>query len=325
MIVLPKAAPKQKSTVTANAATNQVAGQKPLEQKPARRKAAVATGGLDDLLSGDLAALEQSAATVETTRKPPAKHQPVSTAYDPTAGRGSTALDRKTAERAAARTGMRMPGSTNFLLAIVAGVVAGACGAGVWAAIAYYADMQIGWIAWGIGAVVGIAMIAVGREGSLLLALCSLVIVFCSIIAGKAMAINMLISDMQADGSLPGVLEMTDENYISMLADDIAQNREDAGQQVIWPDVDYDEDYSVQDEYPADIWQQATAKWGDLGPDGQQNYREQFGVDTVEMSGAARGAIVGLGVVFTFGLFDIIFVGLAMVTSFKITLNGIGS
>ncbi len=39
-----------------------------------------------------------------------------------------------------------------------AGLAAGLAGAGVWLAIAHFANVEIGWIAWGIGFLVGVAV-----------------------------------------------------------------------------------------------------------------------------------------------------------------------
>ena len=39
-----------------------------------------------------------------------------------------------------------------------AGLATGIAGAGVWLAIAHFANMEIGWIAWGIGFLVGVAV-----------------------------------------------------------------------------------------------------------------------------------------------------------------------
>lgn len=52
-------------------------------------------------------------------------------------------------------------GSTPLILGIAAGVV----GAVIWAAIAYYADLQIGWIAILVGGMVGLAVAAGGGSG----------------------------------------------------------------------------------------------------------------------------------------------------------------
>lgn len=49
-------------------------------------------------------------------------------------------------------------------MSIVAGVVAGLVGAAVWGAVAYFLDMELGLLAWGIGGLVGFAVGATAQE-----------------------------------------------------------------------------------------------------------------------------------------------------------------
>jgi hypothetical protein len=48
--------------------------------------------------------------------------------------------------------------------ALVGGLVAGAIGAGIWAVIAYFTGFELGWIAWGVGLLVGVGVIGPRRR-----------------------------------------------------------------------------------------------------------------------------------------------------------------
>jgi hypothetical protein len=69
----------------------------------------------------------------------------------------------------------------------------GALGALVWAAIAYYAQMEIGYVAWGVGALVGFAS-AFGGGGTTNGVLCA-AIALLSIFAGKMLAVRAAVGD----------------------------------------------------------------------------------------------------------------------------------
>ncbi len=46
----------------------------------------------------------------------------------------------------------------NMIGAIVGGLFGGFVGAAVWTAVTYYSRWELGWIAWGIGALVGLGV-----------------------------------------------------------------------------------------------------------------------------------------------------------------------
>lgn len=75
-----------------------------------------------------------------------------------------------------------------------AAAIAGVVGAVVWGTIAIYTGYEIGWIAWGIGFLVGAAANMFGGEGNGMGAAC-IVIVLLSIAGGKLIAIEGAIQD----------------------------------------------------------------------------------------------------------------------------------
>jgi hypothetical protein len=67
---------------------------------------------------------------------------------------------------------------------IFAGIIAGIAGALVWAIVAYFTGFEIGWLAWGVGALVG-AAVAWGSEGTQTTGVVAVIITVIAIIAGK--------------------------------------------------------------------------------------------------------------------------------------------
>lgn len=70
-------------------------------------------------------------------------------------------------------------------LALAAGLLAALLGGSVWAAIVLVTDYEIGWVAWGIGALVGLAMAKVTRTRSRPLAVGAAVLALVGLVAGK--------------------------------------------------------------------------------------------------------------------------------------------
>jgi len=84
------------------------------------------------------------------------------------------------------------PNASRALL--FAGGAAGV-GAVAWGLVIQFADMEIGWLAWGIGALIGAAMVKGGGHGTAL-AIVSGVLALLSIAAGKAWAYQSIVGEM---------------------------------------------------------------------------------------------------------------------------------
>lgn len=80
---------------------------------------------------------------------------------------------------------------------IVGGSIAGVLGALAWGGIIYATEREIGWIAWGVGAVVGfgVAVTAQGNAGELS-GIIAIVISLLSIFAGKVFGVWLLIGSI---------------------------------------------------------------------------------------------------------------------------------
>lgn len=72
-------------------------------------------------------------------------------------------------------------------LALAAGLVAALLGGVVWAAIGIYGNLEVGWVAWGIGLLVGGAMVKATPKRSRSLAVAAAALALVGLLAGKAM------------------------------------------------------------------------------------------------------------------------------------------
>ena len=74
--------------------------------------------------------------------------------------------------------------------AIVAAIIGGIVGALIWGAIAHFTGYEVGYVAWGIGALVGFLSAKAGGEGMPNGAICA-VITIAALLAGKFVAFKM--------------------------------------------------------------------------------------------------------------------------------------
>lgn len=75
------------------------------------------------------------------------------------------------------------------VLAVAAGLVAALVGGVAWAAIALLANLEIGWAAWGVGALVGFAMARTTRRRSRGLAVTAALLALLGLVAGKGFVV----------------------------------------------------------------------------------------------------------------------------------------
>ena len=77
-------------------------------------------------------------------------------------------------------------GDDRAVLALAAGIVAALVAGGVWAALVMATDREIGWLAWGVGALVGWVMSRVTTRRTRELALAAAVFAVIGLVAGRA-------------------------------------------------------------------------------------------------------------------------------------------
>lgn len=145
---------------------------------------------------------------------------------------------------------MRVP------MAMIVGGIVALLGAAIWTALAYYVRVEIGWVAWGIGAAVGVGVFAgSGRHGDFSLGILAVLLALASILLGKFSAAYMDVK----------VFATGDDLYITAIADDVMHQRELQGQRFpIVTQAQLDKANSWSDLYPDQIWSEAKARWNSM-------------------------------------------------------------
>jgi hypothetical protein len=199
--------------------------------------------------------------------------------------------------------------------AAVGGIVASLIGAAVWAAISYFANAEVGYVAWGIGllAGLGVAMMAKGATDQMtgvIAAVCAVG----GVLLGKYVAVYFLVAQaMPADQFV-----LNDKGMVTQLAWTIAAEREAAGKPIVPGGNKKVEQVDDAAELSADIHDEAHKRWNALPADERQRQMvEQQAAMNVLLNGVADQAR-NAGFRESFGMFDLLWFGLAVATAFRI-------
>lgn len=209
------------------------------------------------------------------------------------------------------------------IMPIVGACVAGAIGAAIWAAIAYFANLEIGWIAIGIGALVGLgALIGARNDGNLWVGCVAAVIAVASILAGKYAVISIIydqeFGDFVSDAETNLVVDET--WLLQEIVDDLAYERIDSGKPIIWPDPSMTIEFAEwPNDYPIDLQNAANAQWDKFTPEEQQEQIDemQASMDDIDF-GELEAAIKKEGFVSTFGMFDLVWLFFAVCAAYSV-------
>jgi phosphate/sulfate permease len=96
-------------------------------------------------------------------------------------------------------------------MVLVTGGIAGLLGAAIWASISYFFNYEIGWIAWGIGAMVGGGVVMGGGKGNGA-ALIACLITVLSICGGKIAGIHFAIQSSDLSSEIEASITIADYN-----------------------------------------------------------------------------------------------------------------
>jgi len=217
----------------------------------------------------------------------------------------------------------------SFLKGLPGGVVAGLIGAAIWAGIAYWSGYEIAYVAWVVGALVGIG-VASGSNGGTPAGGLAVVISVLAILGGKYAAVELVMKK-----ELPRQSEMVeqalaklknDEFVVSVLADRIVAQQEAHGETIAWPRGVVPDEAQKRSDYPPEIWSEASWRWNQMSEEDREAFRAENG-DSVRESIEENfetfwWEVSKEGFLRSFGPLDIVFILLALVTAFKIAEHG---
>lgn len=207
--------------------------------------------------------------------------------------------------------------SRGILFASVAGVI----GAAIWAAIAYFAQVELGLLAWAIGAGVGFAMLAGAQnEVGLHTGVAALVIALVTIVTGKFLAVEVAISSGFGEvlDEHRALLESSDEFAMTYVADEVVAEYESAGRTLDYPPVINPDAPAGAADYPTDVWAETQTRWDAMSSDEKDQVRKDASDNAKAAMGFLKEMARSEGYKGSFSLFDILWFGLGGFSAFKL-------
>lgn len=205
-------------------------------------------------------------------------------------------------------------------MSYLGGVIAGALGAILWAAISYYGNVEIGWLAWGIGAAVGVAVSVGTKGGGLFPALIAVLITTLSLCGGKYLAVRMAFSEIE-EAVATVSFDFTDEDCVSAIANESVTEKISAGEYVVFKNGKSIDDAEGLEDYPADIVKSAQLTWDKKSPIEQSDYKAAREEEFSEMMSAFKADIMHQGFMASFSGMDIVFFLLGIASAGKIAFS----
>jgi hypothetical protein len=205
-----------------------------------------------------------------------------------------------------------------FVRGVLGAVIGAVAGALVWGALTHFLHVEIGYVAWGIGALAGFLALAFsGGEGSPALGASAAVIALLGVAAGKIFAIWLALGSLNAPPPNP------EKVALSILADSIVEEYRAAGKPVVFPPGKNPENAVEKQDYPPAIWAEAETRWQAMTAEERELSLKELtqggqlsAVQRMEMSVLALRNGAGIS------LFDLLWVFLAVSTAFKLGSGG---
>ena len=221
------------------------------------------------------------------------------------------------------------------LRALIGALVAGAVGAAIWGAISYYTHYEIGWIAWGIGALVGLgAHVGSGGQGGGAAGFIAGVVAVASVLGGKYAVVEIVgnadIKQAHADVDVRLAEMFNDENAFKVhMAHQLVDQASTDGRSLKWPEGKNDEDAEKAEDFPTDVWKDVEARWKAMPADAKKDYCEQTKEAAREgihgMVDALGSAAKEQGFMASFSIWDVLWLGLALITGARFGSGSAGT
>lgn len=194
-------------------------------------------------------------------------------------------------------------------LALAAGLVAALVGGLVWAGIVLFTDYEIGWVAWGIGLLVGVAMARTTRARSPSLAVAAGALALVGLIAGKGFVV------VGSTGSVADELLATPEYMAGAMAWDMYSAGELEVETMDAIRATQEAGDTLSDAVWEEMLAQADARLAIMTPGDRQAFADGVAAGMVNQMGLVGGIRSQLSG------FDLLWLFLAVGTAFQM-MNG---
>lgn len=210
--------------------------------------------------------------------------------------------------------------SMAFVRWIVGGVIGGLVGGLVWVLLGHYANVEVGYVAWGIGILVGLGVRygaqSDDQEESVVQGVVAAAIALGAVVLAKFLVFQLAIGSALAGIDMP---QVTDEMCYVRFADAIVEEQELEGRHLKWPPGMTLDEASEPDDYPQGIWQDAVKRFDALTDVEQAEVRAEL-EENMELFRENLAAEIPF---FTssFGLYDLLWIFLAVASAFRLAIG----
>tara|TARA_R110002126_G_scaffold12416_17_gene54071 strand:- start:19081 stop:19635 length:555 start_codon:yes stop_codon:yes gene_type:complete len=174
--------------------------------------------------------------------------------------------------------------------------------------LSIFGDLEHGIMAWAVGGVVGFgALLGSGRKVNPMNGVLAAVISVLAVFGGKYFAYDHVLT------SFSGMV------LTSYVADEVADEFMDAGRDFDWPSAHSGGGRFAEEHYPPEVWSEATDRWAQMGAESRSEYeaRHQAGSTSGDDLEPGTGVVLE-AIKEDLNLIDLLFIGLAIATAFRI-------
>ncbi|MBI1323033.1 hypothetical protein GC170_07580 [bacterium] len=210
------------------------------------------------------------------------------------------------------------------------GIAGGLVGMAIWLAIGYFTMTEVGYVAWGVGFIVGAGVrygaFSEDTDESFLQGAFAALTALVSIIAAKLLLFSIILAGLQPP-EMPELINKitSDDAMIVPIADSVVGEMSEQGKKLKWPKGSNLETAEKEADYPPGVWKEAKNRWDSLGEPLREAARE-------ERRQAHRQMVNSLMPSFSeafspemiFSPHDLLWFGLAAVTAFRIGVGTYG-
>ncbi|MGH7243494.1 MAG: hypothetical protein ACREJD_08775 [Phycisphaerales bacterium] len=200
---------------------------------------------------------------------------------------------------------------------IIGGLIGGAIGAAIWAAIAYFAHVQSGLVAIGVGALVGCGtFMFAGNDVSPVTGAAAALIALASIAAGKYLAVHAYFANVS--GVAHKALTVDENMALIHISRQVAEEWEKGGKKLEWPKGSDIDDATEEAEFPKGVWADAKGRWNAMSETQKDGYKRDLQENLhAEIDGVVAG-VESDAFAKSFTFFDILWAFLAIGSAYKL-------
>jgi hypothetical protein len=205
-----------------------------------------------------------------------------------------------------------------MIRALVGACVGGLIGTVAWALVAYLLNLELGLLAWGVGVLAGMGCAFAARDQlDMSTGVAAAGVAVLAIAGGKYVALHFVLEREIAKAGVESA-NISDELATSYIADDLVGEYEASGQKLDWPRNADRENPTTRADYPAEVWGEAEEAYAALSASEKSQFKQDIQVQAQANLALFRDEVMQAGFRESFGGMDILFLGLAIASAYKL-------